>query len=118
MLTRRWAVKVPRLASHGDGLTGVLWSVARGLSANLSELAHSRTPGVCPVRWSLAGLVNVHPRCAPVEHEPTEAEYTATGHIGPSERKRANVGLLNGKLVFVDYDQSWNDPPPCAHTTR
>jgi hypothetical protein len=115
-LVGRWAVKVPRLSSHDDGVGGVFWSLCRGLLANLSERRHSHTSGVCPVLWSLAGVVNVYPRCLPVEHEPTEQEYTDTGYFGPADKKQANVGYLDGRLVFLDYDQEWNDRPPCNHT--
>ncbi len=115
LLTRRWAIKVPSMRAHGEGVSGVLWSVSRGLLANQSERTHSHVPGVCPVRWSLAGIVNVYPRCAPVTEELTEADYDAIGFIGPMHRKAANVGYLDGTLVYIDYDWEWNDRPPCAH---
>jgi hypothetical protein len=118
ILTRRWAIKLPSLRSHGDGAQGALWSLTRGIAANLSEAEWSGSSGTCPVRWSMAGLVNVYPRCAEPEHEPTDEDYTATGYIGPTDKKRSNVGVLNGQLVFLDYDQSWNDRPPCMHVTR
>lgn len=115
VLTRRWAVKLPRTATHGEGVAGMLWSLARGVSANLSEREWSGSPGVCPVRWSLFGLVNVYRRCVPVAAEPTERQYADTGFVGAADKKAANVGMLDGVMVFLDYDQSWNDRPPCAH---
>lgn len=115
LLVGPWAVKVPSLRAHGEGLKGLLWSFCRGVTANQSEYEWSRWPGVCPARWSLAGLVNVYPRCAPVDRELTDAEYDAIGFTGPSDRKPANVGRLNDRLVWVDYDQNWNDQPPCRH---
>jgi hypothetical protein len=116
VLTGRYAVKLPSLRSHGQGLAGVLWSLARGLSANLSEREWSGTPGLCPVRWSAAGLVNVYPRCEPVVHELAEEEYAAiTGSPGPMDKKPQNVGVLDGQLVWLDYDYNWNDRPPCVH---
>jgi hypothetical protein len=116
LITRRWAIKVPQLKGHDKGLPGVLWSLARGLLANLSEQKWSHTPGVCPVRWSIAGgLINIYPRCEPIDHEPTPEEYESTGYFGPADKSRSNVGHLNGKLVFLDYDQEWNDRPPCIH---
>lgn len=115
LLTRRWAIKVPSLRSHGDGLRGVLWSLTRGISANLSEQQWSGSPGTCPVRWSLAGLLNVYPRCSQPDQELRDEDYEATGFIGPMDKKPTNVGVLNGQLVFLDYDMSWNDQPPCAH---
>lgn len=112
-LAGRWAVKVPSVRAHNDGLRGVLWSWTRGVQANLSELDWSGSPGVCPVVWSLAGLVNVYPRCEPVTEELTDEEYEAIGLLGPTDRKPHNVGLLNGRLVWIDYEQSWNDCRRC-----
>lgn len=113
-LIGRWAVKVPSLRAYDGGLAGVLWSFTRGVQANLSEREWSGSPGVCPVVWSLVGLVNLYPRCAPVLVEPTDAEYTATGVLGPVDRKRQNVGWLAGRLVWIDYDMSWNDCRVCG----
>lgn len=112
-LARRWAVKVPSLRAHGDGLRGVLWSWTRGVQANLSEFDWSGSPGTCPVLWSLAGLVNVYPRCEPVTEELSDEEYEAIGFLGPADRKPHNVGRLNGCLVWIDYDNSWNDCRRC-----
>jgi len=109
LLIGRWAVKVPSFRAYGDGLRGVVWSITRGIQANLSEITWTGSPGVCPVVWSLAGLVNLYPRCQPVLTEPTEEEYSATGILGPTDRKPSNVGWLKGRLVWIDYDMSWND---------
>lgn len=113
ILTRHWAIKVPSLRAYNNGPRGVLWSVTRGIQANLSEAEWSGTPGTCPVRWTLAGLVNIYPRCTPVDHDPTVEEYEATGFLGPTDQKPGNVGYLNGLLVWIDYDQSWNDCLAC-----
>lgn len=118
LLTQHWAIKLPRIRTHDDGLAGVLWSLTRGITANLSEREHSGARGVCPVRWSLAGLINVYPRCTVVREELTDSDYESTGYIGPVERKPENMGYLDGELVYVDYDSSWNDRPPCAHVAR
>lgn len=118
LLTRSWAIKIPSLRSHDNGLRGLLWSITRGISANLSELDWSGSPGTCPVRWTLAGLINVYPRCRPVEHDLTDEDYSSTGFLGPTDRKPTNLGRLGDKLVWIDYDQSWNDRPPCIHITR
>lgn len=115
VLIDRWAIKFPSLRSHGDGLRGLLWSVTRGIQANLSEQDWSGSPGTCPVLWSLAGLVSVYPRCAPVFRELSDAEYESTGFLGPQDRKPHNLGYLDGRLVWIDYDQSFNDRPPCQH---
>jgi hypothetical protein len=115
LLVHRWAIKVPSMRSHDAGLRGVVWSIARGLCANLSEQEWSGSPGTCPVLWSWAGIVNVYPRCQPVTHDLTDAEYDAVGLLGPGDRKPQNMGWLDGRLVWVDYDMNWNDRLPCEH---
>lgn len=62
LLNRLWTVKIPLLSPSG---CRICWSLARGWLANLSELAWSDHPGMCPMRWTVAGLVNVYPRCRP-----------------------------------------------------
>lgn len=114
-LVGRYAIKVPSLRSHERGFSGVLWSFVRGASANLSEREWSGSTGTCPVLWSLGGLINVYPRCEPVTWDPTEEEYNAIGLSNPTDKKPHNVGLLNGRMVWIDYDMNWNDRPPCAH---
>lgn len=37
----------------------------------------------------------------------------AFGLLGPIDRKPNNLGRLDGRLVWVDYDMSWNDCLPC-----
>ncbi|ANZ35236.1 hypothetical protein BBK82_03260 [Lentzea guizhouensis] len=115
LLAGRWAFKFPSLRSHGKRLRGVMWSLARGLSANLSEAEWSGQEGLCPVLWSAAGLVNVYPRCEPASEDLTDDVYAAIGFNGPMDKKPANLGWLNGTLVWVDYDMNWNDRPPCMH---
>jgi hypothetical protein len=109
----RWAIKVPSLRAHGDGISGVLWSWTRGVQANLSESGWSGSPGTCPMIWSLAGLVNVYPRCDPVIEDLSDEEYQAIGFLGPVDPKPSNVGRLAGSLVWIDYDMSWNDCRKC-----
>lgn len=110
-ITRRWAIKVPSSRANGNGVRGVLWSLTRGVQANLSELEWSGSPGVCPVRWSLAGLVSVYPRCESVDPD-LVVDFQSIGCLGPADKKHQNLGWLDGRIVFVDYDMSWND---CAH---
>ena len=110
-LVGRWAIKVPSLRTNGDGLAGVMWSVSRGLQANLSERQWSEVEGVCPVRFSLAGIVNVYPRCEPVES--FDGDYRTGGAVflPPSDKKPQNLGRLCGRIVWIDYDGSWNGCP-------
>lgn len=125
-LTRRYAVKVPSLRRYGDGLAGMLWSICRGVLANQSEAEWWRNspPGnrasLCPVLRSwFGGVINVYPRCVPyvatVEQEmamfarewcPIEREYPA-----PGDNKPSNFGVLDGRIVRVDYDMNYNGCP-------
>lgn len=113
VLVGRWAVKVPSARTYGKGLTGLLWSLSRGVQANQSEAGLSKwedtRPDLCPVRWSLAGgLVNVYPRCAPV---PAGRLAEARPLPFSGDRKPENLGLLRGRVVWLDYDGSWNGCP-------
>lgn len=79
----------------------------------MSEINWSKWgPGVCPVRWTLAGLVNVYPRCELLPSD-ADVDYDALDFMTPSDRKPENVGYLDGRLVWLDYDMSFND---CPHT--
>lgn len=104
LLIGRWAVKIPSLRG---GSIGRRWmrSLVWGIDANLREIEWSGMPNVCPVRWSLLGLVNVYPRCAPLpaDRDLVAADWEALGMEHLSDRKRENVGLLGGHLVWLDY---------------
>lgn len=66
---------------------------------------------MCPVRLSLlGGVVNVYPRCAPV---PAAREHEAPMLPYGGDRKLDNLGLLAGRVVWLDYDGSWNG---CSHS--
>lgn len=120
LLTRRWAVKVPSLRAHGGGLPGVLWSLSRGIQANLSEVEWSQYSGetgdpICPARWSLlGGVVVIYPRCQPVPvdaaGEPL-APYPERPFGVPGDPKAANLGIYQGRVVWLDYDVSFNGCP-------
>lgn len=118
LLLGPWAVKVPSLRSHDEGLRGVLWGLARGIVANQSEWdwsTYESGQGVCPARASLlGGLVNIYPRALAIP-EDRVIDYDAIGVVGPMDRKPRNVGILNERLVWLDYDRNWNDGPPCKH---
>lgn len=104
LLAGRWAIKVPRLTLSGRPLS---WTVAHGVLANLSErdLTAAGATGIAPVLWSLAGLVQVYPRCAPAPYEPRD--YTAIADPAvPVDPRPHNVGLLAGELVWLDYAES------------
>lgn len=112
ILTKRHAIKVPSMRGGWRGPRALLWSLTSGIQANLSEWEWSGMPGTCPVLWSFAGLVNVYPRCAPVP-DGADVDYDAIGFPYGTDRKPDNVGYLDGRLVWVDYDMSAGDCASC-----
>jgi len=118
LLLGHWVVKLPSARSHGEGLRGVLWSLARGVVANQSEWEWSNyedVRGVCRARWSLlGGLVNVYPRALAIPRERV-VDFDAIPYLGPTDPNNRNVGILNEEVVWIDYDRNWNDCQPCTH---
>ena len=115
LLVGSWVVKVPATRTHGDGLRGFLWSFSRGVVANQSEWDWRSSEGVCGARLSLlGGIVNVYPRALAVPDDRV-VDFQVIPYLGPTDPNNANVGLLHEKYVWVDYNQDWNDGPPCKH---
>lgn len=121
-LVGRWAVKVPSLRRYGSGLAGLLWSITRGIQANLSEREWSGLEGddvpdrglLCPLRWSLlGGIINVYPRCVPwpVDEHGAALRPLPETEIPLGDDKPENWGLLGGRPVRIDYDVSYNGCP-------
>ncbi len=114
LLTRRWAIKVPsgRGGSIG-GARGRLQSLAWGVLANQSEYQWYAFEGwagqVAPVLRSwLWGLVQVYPRCDPLPVD-DRGEYMGDDPLpvlepDPGDHKLDNYGLLDGRVVRLDYD--------------
>lgn len=129
IITRRWAIKVPRLTGHRvavvDGGSHVsadrLHWFCRGVLANHSEREWLGTKGLNPVVAHI-GVVNVYRRALPVPpaydfidadgYEVDEALYDALtpDWVPTGDRKPSNVGVVNGEVVWIDYDMSWNGP--------
>lgn len=104
ILTRRYAIKVPALRGSGRSW---LWALTAGMQANMSEREWSDLDSVCPVTWSFAGIVNVYPRARTVAHVDPDAypPLTIAGAPLRVDPKPQNVGVLDGRLVWLDYDQ-------------
>ena len=99
VLTRRWAIKVPRPTS---------WrSLLFGLINNMNEAAWSRGPGRCPVALAVpGGFAIVMPRLRILD----EAEFATLdvaafndAHGLRAEAKPDSFGWLGGEVVAVDY---------------
>jgi hypothetical protein len=126
-LVGRYAVKVPSLRRYGDGLSGALWSLCRGVLANQAEATwwrNSHNPNLCPVLHSwLGGIINIYPRCTPYEVTPAveqamfHRETRALPELDPwpGDEKPDNYGWLptadGPRLVRVDYDMNYNGCP-------
>lgn len=107
ILVGRYAVKVPSLrgGSSGDRLA----SFCDGILANKAERTwHDYEPWrgrVAPVLRSWAGgIIQVYPRCDPLPAGRwEEASDVPWLDPDPGDHKAENLGLLNGRVVFVDY---------------
>lgn len=131
ILTRRWAIKIPTIRGLGHIDKGArIASFCRGVLANRSELEWSGIEGLNPVVWSLRGLINVSRRAAPVpagglydEYEvddglsltqrAKDAYAAITADFVPiGDRKSDNIGVVDGRVVWIDFDSSWNGQRP------
>lgn len=108
ILTRRYAIKIPRFWWYGrPRWKALLW----GLLANMQEKAFSDAewPELCPVvLYVPGGFLNVMPRCQMCNRELSDEEYRALteradGSRVPAENKSDSFGYLHGRLVAVDY---------------
>jgi hypothetical protein len=114
-----WAIKVPTVRY---GLS--MW--CRGVLANASEREWSSVDGVNPVLWSLGSLVNVYRRADRVgpewvgrkhaDYDPAKYDALTPGFVPAGDRQPDNLGIVRGRVVWVDYDSSWNGPrcPVCT----
>lgn len=108
LLVGRWAAKVPKLR-YG-------WrAFLHGLLANMQEAqwgemaAHEGDDHFCPVVWALpGGWLVVQRRARPL----TYAEWMALDvddflergtYAIPAERKQDSFGILDGRVVAVDF---------------
>lgn len=104
-LVGRWALKVPFAWSWMHFLLGLV--------ANIQEVTFSKAqwPELCPVLWWLpGGWLVVMRRAAPLSDdqwaafEPTIEEWMNKGdYYVPSEPKRDSYGMLEGRVVAIDY---------------
>jgi len=97
-----WAIKIPSFHSWKH----FLW----GLLANMQEREFSATgwPELCPIEFSIpGGWLVIMPRATPLfdhEWESVRADWAERGdYTVPVEMKQDSFGILDGKLVVVDY---------------
>lgn len=112
LLVGRWAIKVPTIRGLGDrSQKGArVASFARGVLANQSERDWSCFEGVNSVVWTWHCIINVYRRAEPVEIDEETFDFEALCPewkiIG--DRKSENLGVVDGRIVWVDFDCSWN----------
>lgn len=103
-LFRDYAIKVPKLI-YG-------WQkFLCGLLANMQEEMFGRCgwPEVCPVLFAIpGGWLIVMRRCRPLTDEEwagfdAEAFVNGENYMIPAETKRDSFGVLDGKIVALDY---------------
>lgn len=106
ILIGAYAIKIPSFRGHMYGnMRGRIAGFAHGILANQSEyMWHDYEDWrgrIAPVLHSwLFGIIQVYPRCAPA---PEDAELFTLDPC-PGDIKTDNFGLLDGRLVRVDYE--------------
>lgn len=110
IITRTHAIKIPRLRWG-------MWGFCQGVLANRSEKDWSGWPGVNPQLHSfLGGVVAIYRRVQPVDLDvipDTDDPWwqsISPGLVG-YDPKVSNLGLLDDKLVWIDYASPWNGCP-------
>jgi hypothetical protein len=101
LLLGPWAIKLPNL-------TGGWRLFLCGLLGNLQEAEFARAgwPELCPVLWAMpGGLLIVMPRAAPLPRWYMVDFYRLDrgAYVLPVELKHDSFGLLNGRVVAIDY---------------
>lgn len=84
----------------------------------MSEREWSVAENVCPVVWSFAGVVNIYRRAQQVARV-NDAAYPPLRFGDVQLRvdpKPENVGILDGRLVWLDFDQSQGSCQVCCYT--
>lgn len=104
ILIGRYAIKIPKLI-YG-------WQkFLCGLLANMQEaqFAATRWPELCPVVFSIPGGWLIVMRRAEMLNDAEWAEFdpvafvNGSDYIVPAETKRDSFGMLDGRIVAVDY---------------
>ncbi len=97
-LVGRWALKIPTWR-YG-------WEVfLRGLQANISEATWTNYADGAPcnpvVRKVPGGWLNVYRRAEPYTGDIDDVRWEPYG-----DRKLDNVGVVDGRVVLIDYDMN------------
>lgn len=104
LIGRRYVIKFPALRRPGRS---VFYMFKYGVKANRTELRYTRKGiwGINPVLFHI-GFVNVYRYCEPVMVPDCNTSYFCYEDLiqfGNVDPKPCNLGVLNGRVVFVDY---------------
>lgn len=105
-LVCRWAIKIPSLASWRSFLHGLL---ANSFEADYSRQHSGTIDRLCPVLFSIpGGWLVIMPRAEALLEDTFLAsepfEFAVAGAVVlPVEEKADSFGVLNGRIVAVDY---------------
>lgn len=103
LITRRWAVKVPNVRNG--------WRLfVCGLLANISEREWSQfveaaLPPNPTVFFVAGGWLNVQRRAQPYDGPIDHLDFNPWG-----DRKACNLGVIDGRIVVIDYDMNGRTP--------
>jgi hypothetical protein len=103
LLIGKYAVKIPAMVSWKHFLNGLLGNIQE------SEFNTLNHPKLCPVLFALPlGFLIVMPRCENVSREvfyslDFKRFVKERNLLLPVEDKLSSFGMLNGKVVAVDY---------------
>src|SRR5690349_20251022 len=99
VLVAWWALKFPRASSWRSFLYGLLNNMNERWAAKVAP-GHFHCPVLCAIP---GGFCNVMPRCRPL----SDGEWRTFDPVSVAsievERKPDSFGILNGRVVAVDY---------------
>lgn len=114
LLIGSWAIKVPTTRPYGRRQQR-LWAWCRGYLANQSEVSWNGTDGTCPILWRLGSIVVCFKRAKHLDYQMSADEVEWWDAVAPAlpfgDRKTENLGIVDGRIVWIDYDSSWNGCP-------
>ena len=102
-LFKRIVIKIPNILNYRMFLYGILGNLQERKWYKITK--HKK---LCPVYFSLAGLINIMPYC----YELSDKEFKSLDYnkfiqygnsLFPVENKKCSFKKLNDKIIIVDY---------------
>lgn len=109
---RLWGIVIKIPCIHGASGFGVWHAFLQGLQSNIQEKVwhDSGYAGLCPIKFYIpGGFLTIMPYCEKLDRDAWfNFDYdnfiNHTDYILPVEEKMDSFGILDGKIVAVDYD--------------